>query len=260
MAVAPCSAASRASRTTEMPKVCRTSLASRYSPAGRTASSAARCAWNRMPVPSSPAVLVITTRSPGCIPAVVTRRSLATTPVMVPTTTGCVTAGVTSVWPPVTLTFNSRQATSICVKRSRTAASVADGGSSRPVWNHAGRAPMVATSLALTCTAYQPGRSVVNVTGSVVATRYRSPRSMTAQSSPKRGPMWTRGSGAPMCRRQVASRSGGSLPGGNMPSDSRAVTNRKGPRGGQSSACGVGSSPASSRSATTTRRKWSGSR
>ena len=259
MAVAPCSAASRASRTTEMPKVRETFPASAHNAAGRTASSSARFSWNRMPVPSSPAALVITTRSPGRMPAVVTRRSLATRPVMVPTTTGCVTADVTSVWPPVTPTFSSRQAESICMKRSRTAASVADGGSSRHAWNHAGRAPIVATSLALTWTAYQPGRAVVNVTGSVVATRYRSPTSMTAQSSPKRGPIWTRGSDFPACRRQVFSRSGGSLPGRNMPRDSCAVTDR-GPRRGQSSACSVGSNPASSRSATTTRRNRSESR
>ena len=71
---------------------------------------------------------------------------------------------------------------------------------------------MVATSLALMCTAYQPTSSAVNVTGSVFTIRYCSPTSMTAQSSPKRGPMRTRESCLPAYEMQVLRKSIGSLP------------------------------------------------
>src|SRR3990170_3782973 len=79
--------------------------------------------------------------------------------------------------------------------------------------NQAGRAPMQATSLALTWTAYQPMRSVAKVTGSALATRARSAESrMTAASSPIAGPTSTRGSRRTDLSRRRASRRAGSLP------------------------------------------------
>src|SRR5581483_6658501 len=86
-----------------------------------------------------------------------------------------------------------RQAFRMSLKMPRTSFVVVRPSGSRSVArNHRGRAPRHATSLALMLTAYQPIRSDVKVMGSVLTTRQESPRSMTAASSPKRGPATTR--------------------------------------------------------------------
>jgi len=52
-----------------------------------------------------------------------------------------------------------------------TVAALVPGGTMIVAWNHAGRQPMTATSLAFTWTAYQPTSSAVNVTGSLLRMR-----------------------------------------------------------------------------------------
>src|SRR5437870_1400678 len=93
------------------------------------------------------------------------------------------------------MTSSSSHAACRSANRASTEASVvAPAGSSRVARNHRGRAPRTAMSLALTCRAYHPISAVANVMGSLVAMRYRLPMSMTAASSPTRGPTTTRGS------------------------------------------------------------------
>ncbi len=96
-----------------------------------------------------------------------TSRVGATSPSMWPTTTGASTRGVTSVCPPQTVTSSAEQARSMSVMIDSTSADDVPSGSSRTARNQRGRAPSTATSFALTCTAYQPTRSVANVIGSV---------------------------------------------------------------------------------------------
>src|SRR5882672_2072583 len=55
--------------------------------------------------------------------------------------------------------------------------------------------------------------SVANVMGSAFAMRRRSPMSITAASSPTRGPMSTRGPVGTSCARRAVRRAAGSLPG-----------------------------------------------
>ena len=76
-----------------------------------------------------------------------------------------------------------------------------------------GNIPMLATSLALTWTAWAPALPVTNVTGSALRIKKASPKSITAQSSPSFGPMKTLGSSAPFRPMSFSSRPWGSLPG-----------------------------------------------
>ena len=71
---------------------------------------------------------------------------------------------------------------------------------------------MTATSFALTCTAYQPTRRPVKVTGSLFKISRWRPTAITAASTPQRGPTSTRRSGAPRQRRSRSSSGGGSFP------------------------------------------------
>lgn len=100
---------------------------------------------------------------------------------------------MTSVWPPQSVTPKLEHARSVSRKMRRTKVKeVLLSGSSKVARNQSGRAPIVAISLALMFTAYQPIRSEVKVIGSVFATRYLSPISITAASSPNLGPRTTR--------------------------------------------------------------------
>ena len=76
---------------------------------------------------------------------------------------------------------------------------------------------MQAMSLAFTCTAYQPMRSVAKVTGSAFAMSSRSPMSMTAASAPMPGPCSTLGSACAVPDSSRARTSIGSLPTSTVP-------------------------------------------
>src|SRR5262245_4851912 len=161
-------------------------------PSARSSASFSRA---MMAAPSSGTPLVMTTASPTRAPPVVTRRSFSTSPSIVPAMIGRSRPCVTSVWPPTSATSSSSHAACSSAKSRSTDASVVEpAGKSSVARNHRGRAPRTAMSLALTWSAYQPTSAVANVIGSLVATRYRSPMSMTAASSPTRGPTTTRGS------------------------------------------------------------------
>lgn len=97
-----------------------------------------------------PATLVMMTRSPTRAPAAVTRPSRGTSPCMSPATMGCLTAGEISVCPPVTAMPSPRALRSMSRKIRSTVAGVVRGGTMIVDWNQAGRAPITATSLALT--------------------------------------------------------------------------------------------------------------
>src|SRR2546425_2080897 len=185
-----------ASGRTLSPGVLRNPLALRMA-AGETPRARSSVSFSRamMAAPSSGTPLVITTASPTRAPPVVTSLSFSTSPSIVPATIGRSRPCVISVWPPTRATSSSSQAAWSSVKSASTDASlVAPAGSSSVARNHRGRAPRTAMSFALTCSAYHPISAVANVMGSLVATRYRSPMSMTAASSPSRGPTTTRGS------------------------------------------------------------------
>ena len=90
---------------------------------------------------------------------------------MSPATTGRVTASVTSVCPPVTAIASARHARWMSRKIAVTSAGRVPGGSSTVGWNQQGAAPIVATSLAFTCTTYRPMSAAVKVTGTLFRTR-----------------------------------------------------------------------------------------
>src|SRR5256712_4058878 len=185
-----------ASGRTLSPGFLRNPLALRIA-AGETPRARSSASFSRamMAAPSSGTPLVITTASPTRAPPVVTSLSLSTSPSIVPATIGRSSPCVISVWPPTSATPSSSHAAWRSAKRASTDAwLVPPGGSSSVARNHRGRAPRTAMSFTLTLSAYHPMSAVANVMGSLVATRYRSPMSMTAASSPTRGPTTTRGS------------------------------------------------------------------
>ena len=92
----------------------------------------------------------------------------------------------------------------------------AAGISSMVTSSQRGVAPVVAISLLLTCTKYQPISSVANVIGSDLNTSKVSPNSITAQSRPTPGFTRTRGSEMGACASNCANKSGGSLPRGRV--------------------------------------------
>ena len=106
----------------------------------------------------------------------------------------------------------SVQASRIC--RNSPSASVSEKlwGTNKVAKNHLGIPPVQATSLAFTCTAYQPAISVAKVIGSLLATSSLSPRAMTAASSPIPGPTSTWGSVAGTWLSNRSSSWGGNLP------------------------------------------------
>ena len=169
----------------------------------------------RMAVASIPNPLVSRTLSPAWSPLDRTRSSRRTSPSIWPTTIGRSSPAVISVWPPHSETPISPAARRSDSKTDRTrASSVRLSGRSSVARNQRGTAPIVATSLALTWTAYRPISSVAKVIGSVFTTRQVSPKSMTAASSPTSGPTRTRSSSTLHSRSRPESRSSGSLPGG----------------------------------------------
>ena len=101
---------------------------------------------------------------------------------------------VTSVCPPITSTPNSSAASFTWSKMAAAPPESIPSGKSTVARNHRGVPPLAATSLALTFTAYQPMRSVANVTGSAFAISVTPPNEMWAASSPTPGPTSTRGS------------------------------------------------------------------
>src|SRR2546425_4414 len=214
----PLAAASRASRTTLMPGLKSSRRARRRSASPSLRRSAPAFSRARMDVPSIATPFVRITRSPGCWLSLRTSLDFSTSPSIWPTRTGLSRPAVTSVWPPQSVTPNARQARSASRKMRRTRAGVVRRSGSRSVArNQRGRAPSVATSLALMLTAYQPRRSAVKVMGSVFATRYRLPQSITAASSPRRGPRTTRDDfGMGHDASSDSSRRGGSLPTGSL--------------------------------------------
>ena len=165
--------AARASGSTLIPgrrRNCRARATTSRGTPRRSASSPRSRAM--MAAPSSGTPLVRSTRSPGRAPAVVTSRSLATSPSMAPTTMGRSSPAVISVCPPTSETPISPHASAISAKSPSTLDSVVcPSGKSSVARNHRGRAPRTARSLAFTWTAYRPISSVANVMGSVVATR-----------------------------------------------------------------------------------------
>ncbi len=184
----PARAAASASGTMEIPGVCSRRRARSNSPAGRCPRRGANSAA-RMLQASSGMPLLSASRSPGRAPRGVISSAGATSPSMVPARTGRSSPAVISVWPPIRSTPSSWQAwaiwSMICCASGRSAR---PAGSSTVAMNQRGAAPLVATSLALTCTAYQPMSWAVKVMGSLAATSRRSPKSSTAQSKPVPGP------------------------------------------------------------------------
>src|SRR2546426_1186977 len=116
------------------------------------------------------------------------------------------------------LESSPRQARGVPRRRRRaTSGFVRRRGSRGVARTQRGRAPSVATSLALTLTASQPRRWAVKVMGSVFATRSLLPQSITAASSPRRGPRTTRDDfGMGHDASSDSSRRGGSLPTGSL--------------------------------------------
>ena len=153
-----------------------------------------------MDVASTATPFVSRISSPTRAPAVRTSRSFATSPSICPTTIGRSSPYVTSVCPPQSVMRYRRQAAASCAKIASTIASVVlPSGNSNVAKNHFGVAPRVAKSFALITIAYQPMSSATNVIGSVLATRYAAPMSITAASSPISGPTITRGSAIVTC-------------------------------------------------------------
>ena len=95
-----------------------------------------------------------------------------------------------------------------------TTSTVTPSGSSNVGRNHFGVAPVAAMSLAFTLTAYQPIRSVANVTGSAFAIRLVAPKEMTAASSPTPGPVSSLRPGSGSRDRSSLSIAAGSFPAG----------------------------------------------
>ena len=163
-------------------------------------------------VPSMASPLVTMMLSPSWAPPVVMRRSRSTSPSIVPITMGRWMPWVTSLWPPIRVTPKSRQLCIRSSKRSLASSCVNDCGTRSVARNQRGVAPVQATSLAQTWTAYHPARSVAKVTGSLFATSSRSPKSSAAASSPTRGPSTTRGSSVAADSSNRSSSSGGNFP------------------------------------------------
>ena len=138
----------------------------------------------------------------------------ATSPSIVPATIGRWIPGVTSLCPPIKATPSAWQLSITSWNSLSASAGVNHWGTSRVARNHRGTAPVQATSLAHTCAAYHPARSVAKVTGSLFATSSRSPpKSKTAASSPTRGPNTICGSfSASAAPSSLASSSGGNFP------------------------------------------------
>ena len=163
------------------------------------------------PRPSTGAGPTWTTASPGRSPPVGTVRSVAI-PSICPTTSGWRTARVTSVCPPTSTAPTRSSACRIPANSASTSSRVEPSGSNTHARNHRGRAPVTATSFALTATACAPTPAPVRVMGSVAATRVPASTSIAHASSPMRGPSTTSGGrGVSMSR---ARRSGASLPAG----------------------------------------------
>ena len=207
------SRAAAASLTTLMPGE-NSSPRAASTEAGETDASASLSPASRarMDAPSMAIPLVTTSASPGRAPEVSTTLLFSTSPSIAPAATGRGRPYVTSVWPPTRLTPSDSQASRSCRNTPLTVSGVLPSGSISVTMNHRGAAPMTAMSLALTCTAYQPMRSVAKVMGSVVATRYRSPRSISAASSPGLGPSATPGPPVSRPSRSSDNRSSGSFP------------------------------------------------
>mgnify|MGYP001585595764 CR=1 FL=1 len=217
--ISPCSTASKASRSTLMPGRNRSRAARRTIASPNRRASQDRLHRARIAVPSTATPLVRMMTSPGRWLSLRTSFDFSTSPSIWPTTIGRPRPPVISVWPPQSVTPRARQARRMSSKMVRASRAVAwPSGSSSVARNQRGRAPSVAMSLALMLTAYQPMRWAVKVIGSLLATRYFPPNSMTAASSPKRGPTTTPDDRGMRQDFSSASRTReGSLPTGNMP-------------------------------------------
>lgn len=166
----------------------------------------------RIDVPSKAIPLVRIILSPTLASAVCTTRFFSTSPRRAPTAIGLDSPWVISECPPIREIPNSSQASTIWSNVEFTACSPVPSGNNNVVISQRGVAPITAKSLALTWTRYQPIKSVANVIGSVFATRNFSPISMSAASSPRRGPKTTCGSENLICLSSLDSRLFGSLP------------------------------------------------
>ena len=204
-------AAASAGSTTEIPGVSRADPAASVTRAETVARRSADRTSARTAAPSTGAGPIWTTESPGRSPPVGTVRSLAI-PSICPTTSGWRTARVTSVCPPTSTAPTRSSACRIPAKSASASSRVEPSGSSTHARNHRGRAPVTATSFALTSTACAPTPAPVRVMGSVATTSVPASNSIAHASSPMRGPSRTSGgSDVSMSR---ARKSGASLPAG----------------------------------------------
>ena len=157
--------------------------------------------------------LVRTIESPTRAPAVEMALLAGASPSIAPHTMGLGRPIVTSVCPPTNSTPSSPAASRIWSKMAAAPAESSPSGRSTVARNQRGVPPLAATSLAFTLTAYQPIRSVANVTGSALAMRVDPPNDMWAASSPTPGPTSTRGSFERRSASICLSRLFGSFPG-----------------------------------------------
>ena len=180
------------------------------------ATPACRRSWDRslanMAVPSMAMPLVITRLSPSWAPPVRISLSGATSPSIVPMMMGRTMPWVTSLWPPTKLAPTDAQACNIWSNSPSACFSSKPGGTSKVAKNQRGTAPVVATSLALIWTAYQPAWSDTKVTGSLEATKSLSPMSSAAASSPTNGPNTTLGSWIEFLASNFSNKDAGNFP------------------------------------------------
>ena len=137
-------------------------------PAARRRSPASRA---RMAVPSMPTPPVRMMALPGRIPDDRVSAPFRTSPSIVPTTMGRSMPRVTSVWPPISVTPISAQASRVCNMISCGSVVGEPSGRMTVMTSQRGVPPIAAMSLAFTCAAYQPSSAVANVTGSELTTR-----------------------------------------------------------------------------------------
>src|SRR5579864_3090324 len=138
--------------------------------------------FERIEVPSIPAVFVMSIESPAFANAEVT--NLSPEPKQVTTTIGFTRLGVISVCPPETVIPSFSAVLEISLTTDITPSIVVFGGNIATMLKQSGMIPLVATSFALTCTACHPILLSVPVIGSEEDTRYFPLVLVTPTSTP----------------------------------------------------------------------------
>src|SRR2546422_2037722 len=195
-----------------------------------------------MAVPSIPALFVIMRVSPTFAPPAVTNDGAIANAVVM--TIGLASPGVTSVWPPMMVMPSRCAVSAILEVSSFTVPSSTLSGRRITDCMKLALFPLVATSLALTTTAWRPAFLAMPVTGSEETMRNPLRSFTTPKSRPTPGRTTSSSEGAPvMSRMYLVSNAGGSFPSESFkcvrPSGTRHLLRVRGGRGVNLETCSL---------------------